>query len=129
MRIKIGTVIVGDSRNGIVVTSLDIDGRRVVDVQEFPEGLETKVFDRGNRSKAISFSATRQHKDTDAAFKFAWLHDELVPIKADVEIGGPYGGWRLFLVGAGVPVCQSKAEGCRTYHNYQIVGGLLATKK
>lgn len=128
MLIKIGQFVAADSRNGIPVQNLLIDGQRAVEVEQYPEGDAVKVFDRGNRSKVITFDTERQHRDDETAQRFATLHDEEVPVQADVMLAGTRGGWKLFLAAAGVPVCRSHVMGCRSYHSYQIVGGVSATQ-
>ena len=97
-------------------------------VQESPAlgAVGITLFARGNYKHTITFEVTRQHADADTA---AYFHvDHLEEVEAVGVAFCTYAtaeGTKYFL-SAFAEVLDSRVEGNRTFHSYQIVAGAIS---
>lgn len=100
-------------------------GGRLLELVDYPGGKAKVVFDRGNLDENISFETTREHATIDAAELFWLKHNEEIPALADITFVTDRGSFKMHLLGAGISAVERTYKGVRTYHTYQIIGGIF----
>jgi hypothetical protein len=122
-------LVLADLQLDRIVERFEVDGRCIIERQDYPESDVQKLFDRFNIFSSFSFVATRQHDDEEDAQLFALTHHEDVLGKGPLLIKGSFKGWERFFNEAACENAKSYDEGVRTWTSYQFTMGLSSKKK
>lgn len=111
-------------------SDLQVEVAGAVQTGEFVRAVQARSWHRGNRRTSLRFGVTRLHDSLPAAMAFLTLHAAEMSVEGllVIEYRGSNGqrGER-YLPECVVASVSSRHTGCTTFHEYQLVGGLLTS--
>jgi hypothetical protein len=111
-------------------TNLKVNSSRKVQIVEYLRGPQVVANPRQNHKTSISFQVQREWPDTDSASKFMLTHPLTIPDSGTgIFISEGNSKITIYLASTCVEVTNGNQIGCRTFHEYTIVGGELTTIK
>lgn len=116
--------LAGTGREG--VGDFTLNGQRVVDPQEFIGAANASIVGRGNASRTVEFSVTREHENTVEASFHLLEHEDELPDEGTLvfnmsESGS--GGATITIENAVLLKHAATQRGVSTFHRYSFAFG------
>ncbi len=120
-------VLAGDTR----VESpegIEVDGQRMVEIQQCAGADNSKPAARGNRQRAIAFKVTRKFESEIEAEIFFLKHEAEIPEDGTLEMrsGGEDAEQSIWFLDAVLTGAKSRHVGVSVFHEYSLVAGQLS---
>lgn len=133
MELRIGSLSLTGGNPSEGAGDLQIAGAGKVQVSEAIGAAGIDLQNRGNYQHLLTWSVSREHRtngkaDPEAAAYFVAKHFQEVEAVGKSVLTYKTEGGTLYFAPAIASVTKGYAEGCRTFHAYRVIAGIITDR-